>query len=108
MSANVYLNIDPSERADADSYGLCLHAVRLEGEQDGYAVPVVTAAEFGRFISAWARNDPNGTWRAAGVLEGDGALVYDDGENDRDMWSVVGIDVDGAPLYALDGWTWEL
>ena len=92
------------ERAGNDH--LALHAVRLDAQSDGTTVPVVSAAEFARFISAWSRNDPNGTWNPAGIAEGDGALIYDD-ECGRDMWRVVGIAADGAALYGIDWSGWQ-
>ena len=93
---------DPDEHPE-----LGLTAVQVRGPfgADGWVVPVATAAEFQRLIEAWADNDPNGTWNPFGISQGDGALIYEY-ELGRFMWSVVGVDDAGVPLYALDGWTW--
>lgn len=82
---------------------LPLWAARLDPAP---STPVVSAAQFGAFISQWAANDPNGTWNPSGVAEGDGALVYTD-EAGREVWPVVDI-VDGAAVYAVYGWNWEV
>jgi hypothetical protein len=63
--------------------------------------PVATGAEFRRFIAAWARNDPNGTWNSDGIAEGDGALVYED-ECGRYVWPVAEM-ASGVPLYTITG-----
>ena len=104
----VYIDtdLDACERSDHERYGLTLNAVRLAEPWNGFVVPVVTASEFRRFVSRWAWNDPNGTWNPDGIREGDGALIYDDGENEPDVWTVVGMD-DGTALYALSGWMWS-
>lgn len=86
---------------------LCAAAVHITSGADDpdWLVPWVTAAEFRRFIGAWKRNDPNGTWNPDGIAEGDGALVYSC-EVGRDVFAVAGRDAHGAPLYALRGWRW--
>ena len=76
----------------------------LQAEFRSYDEPLVTAAEFKRWITVWHDVDPNGTWNPDGIAEGDGALVYED-ECGKDVWPVVGID-DGTPLYAMSGWDW--
>lgn len=68
-------------------------------------VPVTAADEFKRFITMWRDVDRNGTWNPDSVVEGDGALVYED-ECGKDVWSVVGVTSDGIPLYAIPGWDW--
>lgn len=100
----VYLD-DGTDQWDSDA--LALHAVRVEEMNwNGFAVPVVSAAEFRRFIGARAHNDPNGTWDPDGVVDGDGALIYrDEANEDGDTWSVVGVHR-GEPVYAVDGWMW--
>ena len=99
--------LDENHTDDANRYPmLALHAVRVdEHGWCGWHVPIVTAGEFRRYVAAWARIDPNGTWSPDGVVEGDGALVYDDGEHDKDVWEVCGMH-GGAPLYGLSGWCW--
>lgn len=101
--SDVYLDAYDAEEIPAEMF---LHAVRVDGNWNGFPVPVVSAAEFQRFLGALVRNDPNSTFDPSAVIEGDGALVYED-ECGREMWSVVGIE-DGAAVYALDGWTWSL
>jgi hypothetical protein len=83
--------------------GTCLY---VGYQLDDWLVPWATAAEFRRFIAAWARNDPNGTWCPNGITEADGALIYECGELGRDVWCVAGVDDAGTPCYALRGWTW--
>lgn len=105
-ATKVYLDQPDDERTDE----LALHAVRIDGYWNGFAIPVVTAAEFARFITAWRRNDPNGMWGEGSdsVREGDGALIFDDGESDEpQVWAVTDTDADGTALYALDGWVWS-
>lgn len=77
---------------------LWLHALRVND------VPVCTAAEFSRFITAWHNTDRNGTWNPDSIIEADGALVYED-ECGKDIWAVVGM-ADGVPVYAIPGWDW--
>lgn len=104
---NVYLDSsNPENRTDA----LALHAARLDSTRNGLPVPVVTASEFQRFISAWSANDRNGLWNASGVIaHNDGTLTYWDGEgDDPEEWLEVGTDEHGNALYAITGWVWEL
>ncbi len=89
----------------AEFPALTLAAVGFAEPWNGFPVPVTTAAEFSRFVAAWADNDPNGAWNGT-VTEGDGALIFTDTEGTIDRWTVVGVTDDGVPLYALDGWTW--
>ncbi len=87
---------------------LALHAVRIDGTWNGWLVPVVTASEFRRFISANANNDPRGSWSPSGVIERNGYLVYDDRQHDDpDTWARVGTNPVGQALYTLEGWTWR-
>ncbi|WP_148613775.1 hypothetical protein [Nocardioides rubriscoriae] len=48
---------------------LALSPLTYDVPWNSWAVPVVRAAEYARFINAWARNDPNGTWGS--VIEAD-------------------------------------
>lgn len=111
MTTLVYLDsaeIHPYAQTNDE---LALHAVRIDGTWNGWEIPVVTAAEFRRFIAANANNDPNGSWLASGVFEytDTHSMVYDDGVHDEpDVWAFVGYDDDGNALYALDGWVWTL
>jgi len=110
------------EYDDRDGH-LLLHAVDLgaphgcawscstKGSCGGdFATPIVTAAEFSRWISAQHANDANGIWGWGpdGVTEGDGAMVYRDEEHrepdDRaEVFPVVGVH-EGVPVYAIEGW----
>jgi hypothetical protein len=100
----VTCHIDTFDRDELPD-DMLLHAARIDGAWNGFPVPVATAAEFRRVIAALARNDPNGTWTVEHIAEGDGALIYED-ECGRSVWAVVDV-VDGAPAYALHGWTWS-
>lgn len=105
-TTKVYLDQPVDERTDE----IALHAVRIDGYWNGFAIPVVTAAEFRRFIAAQRRNDPNGMWGHGDgdIREGDGALIFDDRESDEpQIWTVTGIDADGTALYSIDGWVWS-
>lgn len=89
---------------------LKLHPVRLDKPWNGFAVPVVTAAEFRRCITAWQHCDTE-TYPLYGlfypgdvVIEADGALIYRT-SGCNDVWAVVGMH-DGQPVYALAGWQW--
>lgn len=99
----ILLWLDPAGYERDGFEHLALHAVRLDPAP---STPVATAAEFRRFIGAHHANDRNGTWDPAGIAEGDGALIYTD-ECGREVWPVVDI-VDGAPVYAVAGWNWEV
>lgn len=111
----MYATENTSPRVYLDSTGdfedlttdlfLAAHSVDPFG-WNGYAVPVTTAAEFGRYLNALRRNDGNSTFDPSGIIEADGALIYED-ECGRDMWTVVGVNDAGVPLYALDGWQWS-
>lgn len=110
MPRLVYLDtFDVFDPADYPPAELALNAsdVRIQSGADDpdWLVPWVKAAEFRRFIGAWARNDPNGTWNPDGIAEGDGALIYAC-ELGRDVFAVAGLDERGVPLYALRGWRW--
>lgn len=48
---------------------LALRPITYAKPWNGWAVPVVAANEYARFVDAWARNDPNGIWGS--VIEGD-------------------------------------
>jgi hypothetical protein len=92
---------------DAVPAALTLRAASLAPRGwNGFAVPLVSAAEFARFIAAHRANDPNGTWDESGVREGDGALIYED-EIAVDHWSVAAL-IDGVAHYALSGWQWQV
>lgn len=83
-----------------------LHAVRFEDDWNGWKVPVATAEEFRRFITASQLEDPNGEWTGQIAANSD-TLVYLRPDMDYpDEWSTVGTDERGNALYALDGWTW--
>lgn len=102
----VYLDMAEDENR-TDELGLA--AVMLGKPWNGCAVPITTAAEFKRFIAAWEANDPNGSWRAEGVTEFGGKLIFDDAEHDEpEEWDTVGTDAAGNALYSLDGWVWAL
>lgn len=99
---------DDSDRA-ANPH-LALHAVGFGEDWNGWKTPIVTAAEFRRYLSAHSANDGNSTWDDLTVIEGDGALIIEDlAYDDRSIATVCGI-VDGVPVYCLDvlGWTFEL
>lgn len=102
----VYLDNAPENCTDE----LALHAVRIADETwNGWAVPIVTAVEFCRFVSAWAANDPNGDWRADTIDENDGLLSFYSADGDSwDHWPSLYPETsdDGAAVYALDGWVW--
>jgi len=107
MTINVYLDSASENMVDS----LALHAEYINGLWNGWAVPVVTAREFRNFIGAWARNDPNGTWRVSGITESPdhATLTYVDTEHaandyDTDVWVSVGTNASGETLYAIDGW----
>ena len=103
---NVYLDTAAVEDRDEQVDALALHAERIDGTWNGFPIPVATGQEFARFIAAWKWNDPNGSWGS--VVEGDGALVFDDTEGIRETWCVCGMNAAGQPLYRIDGWTWSL
>lgn len=113
-----------------------LTATTFADDWNGFRVPVVNAATFRQYIHEMALNDPNGLWNADGVreawIDADGdvmdempeddlipvwpVLVYDDGENDPDVFhALASDDITGGPLaddnwatlYLIDGWTWE-
>jgi hypothetical protein len=98
------------DNIDARRDELALHAVRIDDTWNGWAIPVVTAAEFRRFICNNANNDPQGSWLPGGVCEHPiGFLTYDDCQHDEpDTWLAIDHDEHGNALYAIDGWVWSL
>jgi hypothetical protein len=84
---------------DVDPFGWC-----------GYAAPLVTGAEFRRWVAALARNDRNSAYAlSAEIHEGDGALLYRD-ECGEYVWAVERLlsqqpGTVPAPLYRITGWT---
>mgnify|MGYP002621301590 CR=1 FL=1 len=97
-------DMDACERADHDRYGLALTADRIDYDESGNIVPIITAEEWRAFVRAWRWNDPNGTHNPNGITVGDGALMYTDTEGFRCVWSVVGMRADGQPLYRIDNY----
>lgn len=95
--------LDSAEENQTDD--LALHG-ELSGLWNGQPVVLASEAEFRRFISAWAVNDPNGAWVPQGVRvdHGGDALVYDDGENDPEEFQFVRYDDNGDALYEVSGW----
>lgn len=58
---------------------LALSPLAYDVPWNGWVVPVVRATEYARFINAWARNDPNGTWGSvieADALDGRRYLIH--------------------------------
>ena len=85
---------------DDDGAPIVLEAHGRGARWNGWERPHVTRAQ----LAAWLA-----------VAGWDGELI-DDGETlcyvttwrEDDIWPRVGTAPDGAPLYALDGWTWDL
>lgn len=113
FTTRVWLDASAEDERTAEFDGLALHAIRLDGSWNGFAVPVVTAHEFRRFVAAWAANDRNGTWAPTNVAEVGGFLVYADNEGESlSSWRAAepeALFVRGpaVTVYALDGWAWS-
>jgi hypothetical protein len=89
---------------------LLLSVVGYGPDWNGAAQPIVTAAEFSRWIAARQSNDPNGIW--AGTVSDDvDCLTYlsdeyaanYDGEAER--FPLEFLLPDGTPAYRIEGWT---
>lgn len=96
-----------------DAEAPTMEAHSMAPSWNGNAVPIVTARTFRAYVAAERANDPNGEWYGETVetITGESAfLTYrrpSDFEDEGDRWQACDVDpTTGAPLYALDGWTW--
>ncbi|WP_396909919.1 hypothetical protein [Mycolicibacterium sp.] len=108
---NLYPNwIDADIRAQNPD--LTLRAARLGKPWRGLPSPVVTEAEWRRFIGAHAAHDPDGTYRPDGIHVTAAALIYIDTEDhangltvdDYEGFPRVGVDEAGDAVYEVSGW----
>lgn len=108
MNHAINFALDDDAEVWRDHPELLLVGGRRDRDWNGWAVPIVTADEFRRFVMAHALNDPNGSWNPDDVIEGNNALIHHwGGPREFDVWVVADdANADGQPVYALDGWTW--